>query len=467
MPKGKFNGFCEELLVTYHRRNSKVLVKRLEDLCKIFKDEGNHAVQTIFGGSVQKGTYVTGLSDVDVLLIVNKSSLVNQPPSKVKNFVRDTIKQRFPNNPVHAGKLAVTIKYADKTEIQLLPAIRTKTRGVRIAHHGTRKWSKVAHPEKFAEKLAEVNAAKDGRAVPAIKLAKAMADCFITRGDRKLSGYHIESLAIDAFSDYLGPLDTKTMLNRLFKHSTNAVLEPIVDSTGQSRFVDEYLGVADSIQRKRASTYFGQMRRLVNTCETKEAFNAFFCMDDQGRCDMANVEIPPEFKSKGNLNLLDESLTALFCSNRCPGDVILKTYDLARSMRDSGVPVIGGFQTPMERECLRLLLRGTQPVVVCPARGIDDMRVPRDWRSAIDEGRLLILSPFPATIRRPTVEIAARRNELVASLAKKVFIAHAAPGSKTEALARELAIAGKTLLTLDNPANANLNSMGAIAFKFV
>ena len=119
----------------------------------------------------------------------------------------------------------------------------------------------------------------------------------------------------------------------------------------------------------------------------------------------ATVALPPETAYLGNLRLLDEPLTALFCSNRCPGDLILKTYDIARAMRDAGVPVIGGFQTPMEKECLRLLLRGEQPVVVCPSRGINNMRIPRDWRPALDDGRLLVLSPFPATARRPTAEL--------------------------------------------------------------
>ena len=130
-------------------------------------------------------------------------------------------------------------------------------------------------------------------------------------------------------------------------------------------------------------------------------------------------------------------------------------------MRDAGVPVIGGFQTSMERESLRLLPRGQQPVVVCPARGIDNMRLPRDWHPALDEGRLLVLSPFPTTARRPTAELAARRNALVADLATRVVIAHAATGSKTEALARKLAASDKPLLTLDNPANENLVEMGA------
>ena len=179
----------------------------------------------------------------------------------------------------------------------------------------------------------------------------------------------------------------------------------------------------------------------------------------------ATVALPPETAHLGNLPLLDEPLTALFCSNRCPGDLILKTYDIARAMRDAGVPVIGGFQTPMEKECLRLLLRGEQPVVVCPARGINNMRIPRDWRPALDDGHLLVLSPSPANVKRPTAELAAQRNDLVASLATGIFIAHAAPGSKTEAFARRLADAGKPLLTLDSPANANLMAMEAEVIK--
>ena len=168
----------------------------------------------------------------------------------------------------------------------------------------------------------------------------------------------------------------------------------------------------------------------------------------------------------GNPELLREPLTALFCSNRCPGNLILKTYDLARALRDARVPVVGGFQTSMEQECLRLLLRGKQSVVVCPARGIENMRIPRDWRKPLSEDRLLILSPFPPSCKRPTAKLAAQRNDLVSKLAKQVFIAHAAPDSKTESFARQLAISRKPLLTLDSPANANLVRIGARADSF-
>ncbi len=277
MSDDRFNEYCGALLVRYNRRNTSALTRHLDSLCAFLRQEGNHVVQTMFGGSVQKGTYVTGLNDVDVLLIVNESSLVNQPPAKVRKYVRDTMKRALPSNPVHAGKLAVTVKYSDKTEIQLLPAIRTKTGGVRIAQHGTNRWSRVAHPEEFAEKLAEVNAARDGRVVPVTKLAKAMADCFITQEDRKISGYHMESLAIDAFKDYQGSLDPRAMLIHFLGHSIEAIKRPITDSTGQSRFVDEYLGPAESKLRKGASTRLGQMRGEVKRCKTKAEFNDLFC----------------------------------------------------------------------------------------------------------------------------------------------------------------------------------------------
>ena len=169
----------------------------------------------------------------------------------------------------------------------------------------------------------------------------------------------------------------------------------------------------------------------------------------------------PNMAHIGNLGLLEESLTALFCSQQCPGDVILKLYDLARSMRDAEVPVIGGFQSPMEKECLRLLMRGDQPIVVCPACGIQNMRIPREWCEALNKGRLLVLSPFPPTLRRPTAASAAQRNEFVADLATRVLIGHAAPPQQDGNLRPPPRRIGKPLFTLDSTANANLVDMGA------
>ena len=75
---------------------------------------------------------------------------------------------------------------------------------------------------------------------------------------------------------------------------------------------------------------------------------------------------PPEsLFALGNMDILHQKTFALFCSVKCPGNLILKTYDLARELRDTGTVVISGFHSPMEKECLSLLLRGKQPIIWC------------------------------------------------------------------------------------------------------
>jgi predicted Rossmann fold nucleotide-binding protein DprA/Smf involved in DNA uptake len=152
---------------------------------------------------------------------------------------------------------------------------------------------------------------------------------------------------------------------------------------------------------------------------------------------------PPYLTALGNLALLALPKTALFCSARCPGKVILTTYDQAAKWRDAIRCVISGFHSPVEKECLRILLRGSQPIIICPARALPQ-RVPPDWKKPLTSDRLLILSAFTATANRITAELAARRNEFVAALADEVFIAHATAGGNLETLARRLTAWGIT-----------------------
>ena len=131
---------------------------------------------------------------------------------------------------------------------------------------------------------------------------------------------------------------------------------------------------------------------------------------------------------------------------RCPGDAILKTYDLARALRNANVTLIGGFQSPMEKDFLDLVLRGPSSVVVCPARGLGTMRIPKGWKNPLAEGRLLLLSFFDDSIRRPTADLAATRNAHVATLANRLLIAHAEKGGKTEKLCNDALVQGKRVL---------------------
>ena len=163
----------------------------------------------------------------------------------------------------------------------------------------------------------------------------------------------------------------------------------------------------------------------------------------------------------GNPKLLQNKTLALFCSAKCPGDLIIKTYDLARSLRDTATATVSGFHSPMEKECLLLLLRGTQPVIYCPARSLEKMRLLKDYQKAVEGDRLLLISPFQGNQHRLTSALAQKRNQFVTALADAVFIAYAAPGSKTEALAKQLANENKPLLTFESSDNQNLMGLGA------
>jgi predicted Rossmann fold nucleotide-binding protein DprA/Smf involved in DNA uptake len=172
----------------------------------------------------------------------------------------------------------------------------------------------------------------------------------------------------------------------------------------------------------------------------------------------------PQLWTLGNLDILTTPLLGFFCATRCPGSVILRTYDLAVALREAGVPVIGGFHTPMEKECLEVLLRGRQAVVICPARTIERLRMPMSWRQPYDKGRLLALSPFGAHQRRPTAELAEDRNRFVATLATSILVAYAGPGSKTAQFCGELIAQHRRAYTLDLPDNAHLMQRGVLGY---
>jgi predicted Rossmann fold nucleotide-binding protein DprA/Smf involved in DNA uptake len=155
--------------------------------------------------------------------------------------------------------------------------------------------------------------------------------------------------------------------------------------------------------------------------------------------DRLGVEAPRQLMALGNLDLLNLPKTALFCSVSCPGHAILAAYDKAASLRDAGRCVISGFHSPIEKECLRILLRGVQPIIICPARSLENLRAPGDWKAPLSAGRLLIISSFSSAHRRVTADLAARRNEFVAALADEAWFAHITPGGKADHLTKRLA----------------------------
>jgi hypothetical protein len=163
--------------------------------------------------------------------------------------------------------------------IQLLPAVKTDGVHVHVPSSRTEGWSKI-NPVAFQEVLTKRNEQCGGKLVPTIKLAKAVNGQLPE--SQRLSGYHMESLAIAAFRDYQGPRTTTAMLPAFFERSKELILSPIKDKSGQSIHVDGYLGAANSDVRQTMSHVFDRLaRRMRNATAagSTEQWRAMFGLE--------------------------------------------------------------------------------------------------------------------------------------------------------------------------------------------
>jgi hypothetical protein len=144
------------------------------------------------------------------------------------------------------------------------------------------------------------------------------------------------------------------------------------------------------------------------------------------------------------------------------GTLIVAMYDFASTLGPGDGVVVGGFHSPMERQVLELLVARRVPVIVVPARSPERMRIPLAWQGPLGEGRMTIVSGIGGRTRRPTRELAFRRNLLVAALSDRVLIPYAAPGGSAERVARAVIESRKPLYTFKDEDNLRLLSAGAL-----
>lgn len=278
---GKVSDLFSDLLGNYNGRDTALVSRRIDEMLAGLKEIAEGELDLVFGGSVAKRTYVDGLSDVDCLVIVNDTALEAAGPHAARDLVAKELAAKLGGKAdVSAGTLAVTVRYPDGMEIQLLPAVRTDA-GMKIPSSRVEgKWSEV-DPTAFQKGLTKYNQQCAGKLVPTIKLAKAVIAQLPDA--HQLSGYHVESLAIDAFRNYSGTMTTAAMLPHFFEHAKERVMRPMTDSTGQSVHVDGYMGAANSEARQTASHLLGRLsKRMANatTARSIPQWKALFGEDE-------------------------------------------------------------------------------------------------------------------------------------------------------------------------------------------
>lgn len=146
--------------------------------------------------------------------------------------------------------------------------------------------------------------------------------------------------------------------------------------------------------------------------------------------DMADAPADhPRFHFRGPLPPLAHPATAFLCSTRCPAEKIAEIYDWARQQCDAGGTVISGFHTPVEQDVLTILARRGANILWATARDVPKA-LPKHLKSAFDEGRLMILSPFDyGGSIRPTRISCSVRNRFVLDHTASHYVPYIAAGS--------------------------------------
>ncbi len=155
--EGDVNSLLNDLLAGYNSRDTEETKDKLEELSDII-GEKTEIDQILFGGSVAKHTEVNGLSDVDALVILDRSDLQGKSPKEMLDVLQKTLNAKLPRSEVESvskGQLAVTIKYQDGTEVQLLPALRSKNT-ISIAAADGNNWNDT-RPKIFRRDLTRAN----------------------------------------------------------------------------------------------------------------------------------------------------------------------------------------------------------------------------------------------------------------------------------------------------------------------
>ena len=136
---------------------------------------------------------------------------------------------------------------------------------------------------------------------------------------------------------------------------------------------------------------------------------------------------------KGNVEILNLYKTAFLCSQKCPAEIVLKSYDWAKEQREKGNCIVCGNHSQIEKDVFEILLKGKQPLVLVLARGMKT-KWTTEIEKAVNKKRLLVISPFEKEIKRVTRETAKKRNEEIIEICDKIVVGFKTKNGQLEKL---------------------------------
>jgi hypothetical protein len=156
---------------------------------------------------------------------------------------------------------------------------------------------------------------------------------------------------------------------------------------------------------------------------------------------------------QGNKKLIEDSPIIVYCSKEIPLSVYYTANTVFTELLKLPLTVAGGWQSPMEKRVLKNY-KNEYPanIVCCLAKGMENFRLPRHLRPLMEDGKLLVISPFQnkARISRRSVMM---RDELAFDLIQRFFFLYINQGGYLESILRRCMDTGKKIYFLAHHAN--------------
>ena len=237
----EIEGFLTEKLKDINRHDYKAIDSHRKSIQDALSQE--FEIERInFGGSHARSTDVRHLSDIDLLASFRNESALPSSSSEAIALLAQRLRERFPRSSIETGNMAVTVRFTDGIEVQVLPAYRDSNT-YSIPDANSSGWQ-TSNPTAFSKKLSQINAKCNRQVVPAVKLIKSL----LKGNDINLKSYHIENLAAKAFEYFNGPYSQRNLVRHFLNSGKILVQQHIADPAGQSHDVSNYLSRQDRIK---------------------------------------------------------------------------------------------------------------------------------------------------------------------------------------------------------------------------
>lgn len=122
----------------------------------------------------------------------------------------------------------------------------------------------------------------------------------------------------------------------------------------------------------------------------------------------------------GNKELLKMRKVGFLASRKISTLSILPTLDWAMQVsKQKDIAIVSGFHSKMERDVLKIFLKGECGIIVVLARGIY-RKLPKQYEEAMSQKRLLIISYEKESVTRISEATAHKRNDYVREIADEM-----------------------------------------------